>query len=33
MCDAGHEIAKKERIEVLGAGETWVFPVTITAID
>ena len=25
MCDAGHDIAKKERIEVLGAGETWVF--------
>ena len=24
---------EKERIEVLGAGETWVFPVTITAID
>ena len=33
MCDAGHDIAKKERIEVLGAGETWVFPVTITTID
>ncbi len=33
MCDAGHDITKKERIEVLGAGETWVFPVTITAMD
>ena len=33
LYDAGHDITKKERIEVLGAGETWVFPVTITAID
>jgi hypothetical protein len=33
MCDAGHDITKKERIEVLGAGETWVFPVTITAMN
>lgn len=33
MCDAGHDFTKKERIEVLGAGETWVFPVTITAVE
>lgn len=33
LCDAGHDFTKKERIEVLGAGETWFFPVTITAID
>lgn len=33
MCDAGHDFTKKERIEVLGAGETWVFPVTITAMN
>jgi hypothetical protein len=33
MCDAGHDITKKERIEVLGAGETWGFPVTLSAID
>ena len=31
--DAGHDFTKKERIEVLGAGETWVFPVTITAMN
>ena len=31
--DAGHDFKKKERIEALGAGETWRFPVTITAMN
>ncbi|MBQ8578472.1 MAG: aldose 1-epimerase family protein [Clostridia bacterium] len=29
ICDAGADITKKERIVALGAGETFVFPVTV----
>ncbi|MGM9625265.1 MAG: aldose 1-epimerase family protein [Eubacteriales bacterium] len=33
ICDAGHDITRKERIIALGAGETFRFPVTVTSFS